>query len=116
MSRPKTKHILVVFALMVVCAVTTLWLQNGGAVQNTNPRKEVLRIVEVTHDGSYFYAGTKMDLNEVETALVQAFRKNSKMAVAIRADTNEDYGNVMKVLSVCQRNGIFKIGLSTKNN
>jgi len=77
--------------------------------------KADIRTVEVKRDGSFLFAGNKMDLNGIESSLVEAFQRNSKLAVAIRADSNNEYGAVMKVMTICQRNGIQKIGLSTKN-
>jgi biopolymer transport protein ExbD len=112
------------FVLLIIFVITTPLLEQslklelpGGGIEDRNrPVKQDLATVEVSRDGYYVVRGKKTDLNGVERQLVQEFRNNPKLAVAIRADTKEEYGNVMKVLSICQRNGIFKIGMSTKND
>jgi len=111
------------FVLLIIFVITTplleqslkLELPGGGIEDRARPQKQDLATVEVSRDGYYVIRGKKTDLNGVERQLVQEFRANPKLAVAIRADTKEEYGDVMKVLSICQRNGIFKIGMSTKN-
>ena len=111
------------FVLLIIFVITTPLLEQslklelpGGGIEDRNrPPKQDLKTVEVSRDGYYVVSGKRTDLNGVERELVQEFRKNPKLAVAIRADTKEEYGDVMKVLSVCQRNGIFKIGMSTRN-
>src|SRR5687768_2485361 len=111
------------FVLLIIFVITTPLLERslklelpGQGIEDRNrPRREDLKTVEVSRDGYYVVDKRRTDLNGVERELVQAFRNNPKLAVAIRADTKEEYGDVMKVLSICQRNGIFKIGMSTKN-
>ena len=102
-----------VATLIASIAFEILILNGAGEIRA--PRQKDIRTVEVKSDGSFLLAGTKMDLNAIESALVEAFQKNSRLAVAIRADSKEEYGDVLKVLSICQRNGIFKVGMSTSN-
>ena len=104
----------VLVAVLIAALSAEIFIQRHvGEVRA--PRKKDIQTVEVKSDGSFLFAGTKMDLNGIESSLVEAFRKNSRLAVAIRADTKDEYGDVIKVLEICKRNRIFKIGLSTRN-
>src|SRR5688572_19095261 len=104
------------FVLLIIFVITTpllerslkLELPGGGLEDKNRPTKENLATVEVSRDGYFVVNKKKTDLNGVEKELVQAFRSNPKLAVAIRADMDEKYGNAIKVLSICQRNGIFR--------
>jgi biopolymer transport protein ExbD len=113
--RTRLKLISYVAVAAFIASIAIQIVIQNGVEEFRAPRKKDLRTVEVKSDGSFLFAGMKMDLNAIEAALVEAFRKNSRLAVAIRADTKEDYADVMKLLAICQRNGIFKIGLSTRN-
>ena len=75
-----------------------------------------MRTVEVSPEGYYVMAGHKMNVNEVEAALVQAFKSNPKLQVHIRADTKEQFGNVMAVVDRCIKNGILKVGFAMKGD
>jgi biopolymer transport protein ExbD len=111
------------FVLLIIFVITTPLLEQslklnlpGGGQEEKNPQiKEDRRTVEISPQGFYHLDGTKMTLNEVERGLVKAHQTNPKLGVVIRADTKEQVGNLTAVLDVCERNGIFRIGIATRN-
>ena len=111
------------FVLLIIFVITTplleqsvkMQLPQGGRNDLKPPPKENRRTVEVTRDGAFVMAGKRMSLNEVETTLVQAYRSNPKIAVVIRADTKEEWGNVEKVIDICDKAGISDVGFATRN-
>jgi biopolymer transport protein ExbD len=111
------------FVLLIIFVITTPLLEQSlkmelppGGVQDSAPRrKEDLRTVEIARDGTYVMSGKKVSLNEVESALVQAFQANKKLGVVIRADTHVEHGFVVRVQDVCQKNGILNLAYSTWN-
>jgi biopolymer transport protein ExbD len=110
------------FVLLIIFVITTplleqsikLNLPNGGRDDKNPPPKEDRRTVEVSPEGFYVMQGKRMQLNEVEAALVQAFRANPKLAVVIRADRSDKYGRVSDVLDICDKNGISNIGFAAR--
>lgn len=112
------------FVLLIIFVITTPLLEQslklnlpaGGITEKNPPPKETRRFVEVSRDGSYVMQGRKLTLNEVEAALVQAFKANPKLGVVIRADTTEQLGRVTDVMDVCRRHGIEDFGIATKND
>ena len=112
------------FVLLIIFVITTplleqslkLSLPTGGAEEQAKPRKEDLRTVEVAPQGYYVMGGRKLNINEVEAALVQAYRANSKLTVYIRADTKEHFGNVMALLDRCEKHGISRVSFGTKRD
>src|SRR6185436_11647349 len=98
------------FVLLIIFVITTPLLEQSlklqlpvGGLEDKTPRtKEDIRTVEVAPGGSGYYVmgGKRMSLNEIETALVQAFRSNPKLGVYIRADRGERFENVTAVLDL----------------
>ena len=111
------------FVLLIIFVITTplleqsikLNLPNGGRDDKNPPPKEMRRTVEVSPQGSYIMGGKKMELNEVEASLVQAFKSNPKLAVVIRADKADKFGRVSDVLDLCDKHGIQNIGFASRN-
>lgn len=112
------------FVLLIIFVITTPLLEQSlklnlpaGGAKNTNQvPKDSRRTVEVARDGSYVMGGKRMALNEVEATLVQAFKSTPELGVIIRADTTEQYGNVLAILNICERNNIQNINFSTRND
>jgi biopolymer transport protein ExbD len=109
------------FVLLIIFVITTPLLEQsiklnlpGGGRDEKNPPREDRRTVEVSPEGFYVMQGHKMQLNEVEGSLVQAFRANPKLAVVIRADRNDKFGKVSDLLDVCDKHGIQNIGFASR--
>ena len=115
---------LVTLASVVIVGimVSMAWQQAAKSSDNNKdvkksenpPPKEDRRQVEVSPEGYYVMQGRKMQLNEVEGSLVQAFRTNPKLAVVIRADRNDKFGKVSDLLDVCNKHGIQNIGFASR--
>ncbi|MDX1953089.1 MAG: biopolymer transporter ExbD [Verrucomicrobiota bacterium] len=110
------------FVLLIIFVITTplleqslkLNLPSGGFEAATKIRKEDVRTVEVSPDGNFVMGGRRMSLNDVEAVLVKAFSENPRLTVYIRADSKEDYGNVLAVLNRCEKNNINRVAFATK--
>jgi biopolymer transport protein ExbD len=111
------------FVLLIIFVITTplleqsikLNLPNGGRDDKNPPPKEMRRTVEVSPEGYYLMDRKRMQLNEVEASLVQAFKSNPKLAVVIRADKADKFGRVSDVLDLCDKHGIQNIGFASRN-
>jgi biopolymer transport protein ExbD len=55
-----------------------------------------------------------MNINQLETELVRAFRANPNTVVYIRADENGYNKDLYAVIDRCQRNGITRFSLRTE--
>jgi biopolymer transport protein ExbD len=112
------------FVLLIIFVITTPLLEQslklnlpaGGQYDKNPPPKDDIRTVEVSPSGFYVMAGKQMALNEVESTLVQAFRANPRLKVAIRADTKEHYGRVLDIVHICMKNDIRDIGFATQKD
>ena len=110
------------FVLLIIFVITTplleqslkLNLPSGGAVDQSPPRKEDVRTVEISPQGFYVMAGRPASLAEVEATLAQAFRANPRLGVIIRADGNDKFARVTAVLDVCEKHGIKRVGFATQ--
>lgn len=110
------------FVLLIIFVITTPLLEQSikmnlptGGAQDSPRTKEDIRTVEVDQLGGYVMKGKKMTLDMVEATLVEAFQKNPKLAVVIRADAKEHFENVLAVVDRCQKRGINQVGFKTKN-
>ena len=110
------------FVLLIIFVITTplleqsikLNLPGGGRDDKNPPPPENRRTVEVSPEGFYIMDRKKVSLNDVEAALVQAYRANPKLAVVIRADRNDKFGRVSDVFDICDKHGIQNVGYSTR--
>lgn len=110
------------FVLLIIFVITTplleqsikLNLPGGGRDDKNPPPREDRRTIEVSPEGYYIMDRRKVSLNEVEAALVQAYRANPKLAVVIRADRNDKFGRVSDVFDICDKHGIQNVGYSTR--
>ena len=111
------------FVLLIIFVITTplleqsikLNLPGGGRDDKNPPPREHRRTVEVSPEGYYVVDKKRMQLNEVEASLVQAFKSNPKLAVVIRADKADKFGRVSDVLDLCDKHGIQNIGFASRN-
>src|SRR6266700_2078743 len=81
------------FVLLIIFVITTPLLEQSikldlpkGGAEMTPVTKADIRTVEVKPAGDYVMKGKRMTLDQVEAALLEAFRKNPKLGVLIRAD------------------------------
>ncbi len=110
------------FVLLIIFVITTPLLEQGmtlrlpetGPKQEQKVDKEDVRTVEISATGAYMFAGQLMPLDQVEAALVEAYRTNPNLVVYVRADEDGPYKFVAAVLDRCERNGITRFSLRTK--
>ena len=112
------------FVLLIIFVITTpllekslkLELPGGGQEKKSAITKNDVRTVEIARGGDFYIGGKRMSLNEIEVTLVQAFKANPKLGVIVRADTKEELGNVAKVMDICERTGIFRFDIATRDD
>ena len=108
------------FVLLIIFIITTplleqslkLNLPTGGAAGST-VRKDEVRTVEVSPDGGYVIQGNAYTLGQIEQLLGREFRANPNLAVYIRADQVEKWGNVASLIEVLRRLNIKRIDFAT---
>ena len=109
------------FVLLIIFVIATplleqgmkLELPEGGAADATIDREDV-RTVEVNRTGQYLLDRKPMDLEQLELALKAAHADNPDTIVYIRADQHGYNKDTYAVIDVCQRNGLTKFSLRTK--
>ena len=108
------------FVLLIIFIITTplleqslkLNLPTGGAAGST-VRKDQVRTIEVSPSGGYVMEGKPYSITDVERLLAQEFRANPNLAVYIRADQVEKWGNVASLIEVLRRLNIKRIDFAT---
>jgi biopolymer transport protein ExbD len=110
------------FVLLIIFIITTpvldqsinLNLPVGGSPKRpASARDEVL--AEVGRDGVYYVKGRQVgDLEALESALVQEYRRNSNMVVQLRADRDGPYKLPVGIIEAAQRHGITRFRLMTE--
>lgn len=109
------------FVLLIIFVIATplleqgmkLELPEGGAADATIDREDV-RTVEVSRAGQYLLDREPMNLTQLENALKAAHADNPETIVYIRADQHGYNKDTYAVIDVCQRNGLTKFSLRTK--
>ena len=109
------------FVLLIIFVIATplleqgmkLDLPEGGTVDATIERDDV-RTVEVSRGGQYLFDRKPMTLVQLEAALIVAHQKNPETIVYIRADQLGLNKDLYAVIDACQRNGLTKFSLRTR--
>jgi biopolymer transport protein ExbD len=108
------------FVLLIIFIITTPLLENSislklpvGGKTDKPISKGDIKTVEIAQIGGYTLDKRKMSLDDIERALVAAFKANPDLIVYIRADEQGINKNTYAVIDRCQRNGITRFSLRT---
>ena len=110
------------FVLLIIFVITTPLLEKGLDLKlpsaNGQPEKEIrkedIRTVEITPQGTYSMNKHPISLAQLENELVHDFQRNPNLVVYIRADENSRTKDVAALIDGCQKNGITRYSLRTQ--
>jgi len=111
------------FVLLIIFVIATPLLEQGmklelpeGGAPDTAINRTDVRTVEVSRDGRYLLDRKPMNLAQLEAALVKEHQKNPDTVIYIRADEHGFNKDTYAVIDACQRNGLTKFSLRTKED
>jgi biopolymer transport protein ExbD len=104
------------FVLLIIFIITTPLLEqnlvlnvpSGGAPGSTVNKNEV-RTIEVHPAGGYVVMGRTNSLADLEQLLRREFSANPKLAIYVRADSEERYKNVYALMDLFREIGISRV-------
>ena len=109
------------FVLLIIFVIATPLLEQGmklelpeGGAADTAIQRDDVRTVEVNRAGQYLLDRKPMTLAQLEEALKKAHRENPDTVVYIRADQHGFNRDLYAVIDACQRNGLTKFSLRTR--
>jgi biopolymer transport protein ExbD len=109
------------FVLLIIFVITTPLLEQSlpvnlpkGGVTETKVDRENVKTVEISSQGVFVLDKQRMTPAQIEQRLVETFRKNPNMVVAIRADEEGRNKYLYDIINRCQRNGILKMSFQTQ--
>jgi biopolymer transport protein ExbD len=110
------------FVLLIIFVITTpllekgldLKLPGGGQADRQQLRKEDIRTVDISSQGTYVLNRQPMKLDQVLRQLVQDYRFNPNLLVYVRADENSRTKDLAALLDGCNRYGITRYSLRTQ--
>ena len=110
------------FVLLIIFVITTPLLEKSFELRlpiassaKGSPNEKDVVTVEVNPDEVYSFRGRKLNsLGELEQELARAYRSNTNLIVAIRADRKGAYELPVSVVNACQRQGITRFKLLTE--
>jgi biopolymer transport protein ExbD len=104
------------FVLLIIFIITTPLLEQSldlnvpsSGAQGSAVRKDEVRTIEVHPAGGYVLRGRTNTLAQLEQLLIEERRKEPNLAVFIRADFAEKFGNVQALIGVFERAGIKRV-------
>jgi biopolymer transport protein ExbD len=109
------------FVLLIIFVITRPLLEQtvdmqlpaGGKPDNRNIDKTNVRVIEITPRGNYWLQGRQYSINQLESELVQSFKRNPRIVVDLRADARTEWKNVIAVIDACMRNNITQVSPHT---
>ena len=109
------------FVLLIIFVIATPLLEQGmklelpeGGSADTAIKRDDVRTVEVSRSGQYLLDRKPMTLVQLEEELKKAHGENPDTVVYIRADQQGFNKDLYAVIDACQRNGLTKFSLRTK--
>ena len=115
-----TPFVDVMLVLLIIFMVTAPMMQQGVDVdlpktttQNLRINEEPL-IITVQKGGKYFLARTEVSQEELEAKLKAILEGLDDKEVFLRADTDAEYGAVVKALAAARLAGATKLGMVTE--
>lgn len=119
-------YIDVMLVLLVIFMVTAPMLTTGVEVNLPSAKAESLSItqelpaiISLKSDGQMFISrdggdDKAVDEESLVAQLNEAQKKNPKLAILINADKDNQYGQVIVLMSMLQQSGIKQVGLLTE--
>ena len=111
------------FVLLIIFVIATPLLEQGmklelpeGGSAGSAVKRDDIRTVEVSRDGQYLLDRKSMTLAQLEEALKKAHGENPDTVVYIRADQHGFNKDLYAVIDACQRNGLTKFSLRTRED
>ena len=111
------------FVLLIIFVIATPLLEQGmklelpdGGAADTALKRDDVRTVEVSRQGQYLLDRKAMSLAQLEGALKKAHEQNPDTIVYIRADQHGFNKDLYAVIDACQRNGLTKFSLRTRED
>ncbi len=109
------------FVLLIIFVIATPLLEQGmklelpeGGTAAAAVQRDDVRTVEVSRAGRYLLDRQPMSLAQLEVALRKAHGKNPDTVVYIRVDQHGFNKDLYAVIDACQRNGLTKFSLRTR--
>ena len=109
------------FVLLIIFVIATPLLEQGmklelpeGGSADTAIKRDDVRTVEVSRSGQYLLDRKPMTLVQLEEELKKAHGENPDTVVYIRADQQGFNKDLYAVIDACQRNGLTKYSLRTR--
>src|SRR5688500_16617500 len=104
------------FVLLIIFIITTPLLEQNlalnvptGGAPNSTVNKNEVRTIEVHPLGGYVALGRTNSLADLEQMLRREFSTNPKLAIYVRADSNERYENVFALMELFREIGISRV-------
>jgi len=118
MTRLQKKCLILAFVLLSIFVITRPLLEQNIDLQLPKNMggpdvRHIIRLVEITAGGEYYYQGRHTSLRQLETNLKATFAQNPKLIVDIRADKRTPWDNVIAVIDACLRNHITQFSAKT---
>ena len=111
------------FVLLIIFVIATPLLEQGmklelpdGGAADAAVKRDDVRTVEVSRQGQYLLDREPMSLAQLEVALKKAHVLNPDTVVYIRADQHGFNKDLYAVIDACQRNGLTKFSLRTRED
>jgi biopolymer transport protein ExbD/biopolymer transport protein TolR len=109
------------FVLLIIFVITTplleqglnLRLPTGDTPDNRKVDKNDIRVIEISPQGQYMFAGKYVSVDQLAAIIISDFRRNPRLMVDVRADENVPYKHVMAIVDRLASAGIEQYSLRT---
>ncbi|MCG8527205.1 MAG: biopolymer transporter ExbD [Opitutales bacterium] len=108
----------IMFILIIFFLVTTSFHEEETDMAVNLPETDLtlssavqVLVINIRNDGSYFVSDRRMDLEGLNSELVEVIRRNPDQKVLVRADRSALHGQVAQAIAACRRVGISEANI-----
>lgn len=106
------------FTLLVIFLITTPLLEGGidvslpqAAAQRRSPDPRTVQTVTVSRTGALYWNGESIAIGQLSSKIAEAMRAHPDLAVAVRADRDLRFQDLVSVFDALQAGGVPQMAL-----
>jgi biopolymer transport protein TolR len=106
--------LLIIFMIVTPVMMKGVSLQLPEAVNTINMPESPEVVMSIQRDGTIYIKNDKVTMDNLQTKLEEAFLTVAEKKLYLRADSDMEYGKIVRLIDVIRESGIEVVGIITE--